>query len=138
MGWRLGVGIFSILVLEIILTAWDFVVEDKTRNLSPTERITHLVLSMVGGAYVALLIPVLLDWSLQPTQLNWVEYGIGSWLLTGFGFGVFAWGIRDLWSGLVLSMLQHKDNQYRFTAKNNLITTIVKPCLGGYNTDLIN
>jgi len=77
------------------------------------------MLSMVGGAYVALLIPVLFDWSLQPSQLSWIDYGLGSWVLTGFGIGVFAWGIRDLWSGLGLSMLQHKDNQCRFTASNN-------------------
>lgn len=95
-------GLFAIIVIEIILTAWDFVTEDKTRLLSPTERITHLVLSMTGGAYVALLIPVLIEWSHLPTALASIEYGIRSWVLTAFGVGVFGWGIRDLWSGLTL------------------------------------
>ena len=103
--------LFGILIIEIMLTAWDFVVEDKTRMLSPTERITHLMLSMTGGAFVALIIPVLLDWWLHPSQLIWVEYGFKAWILTGLGIGAFAWGIRDFWSGLTLSIPQHKNNQ---------------------------
>jgi hypothetical protein len=41
--------LFAIILIEIALTAWDFVVEDKTRTLSSAERITHLLLSMTGG-----------------------------------------------------------------------------------------
>lgn len=93
----------AVLVIEVALTAWDFVTEDKTRVLSAPERITHLVLSMTGGAYITLLIPVLLDWSQLPSELVSVSYGFCSWLLTLFGVGVFAWGIRDIWSGVVLS-----------------------------------
>lgn len=95
--------LFGVIVIEVVLTAWDFVTEDKTRILSPTERITHLVLSMTGGAYVALLIPVLIGWSRLPSALVGVEYGIGTWVLSILGVGVFVWGIRDLWSGLLLS-----------------------------------
>src|SRR5688572_18720939 len=51
-------GFLGVLASEILLTAWDFVVEDRTRRLGATERVTHLVLSMTGGAYVALLLPV--------------------------------------------------------------------------------
>lgn len=108
LAWREWNGIwawvlFGVIVIEVILTAWDFVVEDKTRVLSPTERIAHLVLSMTGGAYAALLIPVLLDWSNFPSELISIEYGLRSWVLTIFGIGVFTWGIRDIKSGLVLS-----------------------------------
>lgn len=95
--------LFGIIVVEIALTAWDFVTEDKTRTLSPTERVTHLVLSMTGGAYVALLIPVLIEWSRLPSELVMLDYGVRSWVLSVFGIGVFLWGVRDLWSGLVLS-----------------------------------
>lgn len=93
----------AVLIVEILLTAWDFVVEDQTRRLSPVERVTHLVLSMTGGAYVALLLPVLVAWSQQPSGLMGVDYGLSSWVLTLFGIGVLAWGLRDLRSGLVLS-----------------------------------
>jgi hypothetical protein len=95
--------LFIVIIIEVILTAWDFVTEDKTRTLSPTERVTHLVLSMTGGAYVALLIPVLIGWSRLMSELVMVEYGVRSWVLTVLGIGVFLWGIRDLWSGLSLS-----------------------------------
>lgn len=108
LSWWLWQGIwawlfFAILIIEVLLTAWDFVTEDKTRVLSPSERITHLILSMSGGAYIAFLIPMLLDWSHLPTEFVSIEYGWRSWLLTLFGIGVLVWGIRDIWSGLALS-----------------------------------
>lgn len=93
----------AVIAVEILLTAWDFVVEDQTRLLSATERVTHLVLSMTGGAYVALLIPVLGEWSQWPTALRGADYGLYSWILTALGIGVFAWGLRDLGSGVALS-----------------------------------
>jgi hypothetical protein len=95
--------LFGVIVVEVLLTAWDFVTEDKTRTLSPTERVTHFVLSMTGGAYVALLVPILVEWSHLPSQLVAVDYGLQSWVLTVLGFGVLFWGVRDLRSGLVLS-----------------------------------
>lgn len=108
LAWLAWHGIWAwilsgVMIIEVLLTAWDFVIEDKTRVLSATERVTHLVLSMTGGAYVALLIPVLLDWSYLPSCLAVVEYGFRSWILTILGIGVFIWGVRDFWSGLALS-----------------------------------
>ena len=108
LAWFLWQGIWawlllSILIIEFLLTAWDFVIEDRTRKLSATERITHLILSMNGGAYVGFLIPQLMDWSTLPTGLFSYNYGLSSWLLSIFGVGVFCWGIRDLCSGIVLN-----------------------------------
>jgi len=102
---------FGVLAIEVLLTAWDFVVEDKTRVLSPNERVLHLTLSMGGGAYVALLIPELLRWSQQATGLERADYGMLSWILTLLGTGVLIWGLRDYWSGMRLSRslpAQHK------------------------------
>jgi hypothetical protein len=95
--------LFGVIIIEVVLTAWDFITEDRTRKLSPTERVTHFVLSMTGGAYVAYLIPVLIKWSRLPSDLAAVDYGLCSWALTMLGIGVLAWGIRDLWSGVALS-----------------------------------
>jgi hypothetical protein len=103
--------LFAVLIIEVMLTAWDFVTEDKTRVLSPTERVTHLILSMGGGAYMALLIPVLIDWSHLPTTLVATEYDVFSWILTFFGVGVFVWGIRDTWAGVVLTRLNQHGQQ---------------------------
>lgn len=99
-------AIFVLLAVEIVLTAWDFIVEDKTRVLSPNERVLHLMLSMGGGAYVALLIPELLRWSQQPTSLAGTDYGILSWILTLLGIGVFIWGLRDCLSGMRLGQMR--------------------------------
>lgn len=96
--WVLAV----IILIEVLLTAWDFVVEDRTRVLSPSERITHLVLSMNGGAYVALLIPVLWQWSQLPTGLYTVDYATHSLFLSLLGIGVLLWGIRDMIAGYQL------------------------------------
>lgn len=90
--WAFGV----VLLVEIGLTGWDFVEEDRTRVLSPTERLMHLTLSMGGGAYCALLMPVLAGWSRMPAGLAPVRYGAVGWILTLMSAGVFAWGVRDL------------------------------------------
>lgn len=97
------VPLFLILIIELALTAWDFIVEDLTRRLSAVERTTHLLLSVNGGAYLALLIPVLWRWKDQPGQLLAIDYGILSPLLAGFGLAVLLWGFRDLIAGLRLS-----------------------------------
>jgi hypothetical protein len=103
-GWALVLA--GLLALEILLTAWDFIVEDKTRILGPNERVLHLLLSMGGGAYVALLIPELLRWWTLPAALEPAYYGMPSWILTLFGAGVFVWGMRDAWSGVQLARLR--------------------------------
>ncbi|KHD08072.1 hypothetical protein PN36_29625 [Candidatus Thiomargarita nelsonii] len=99
----------GILLIEIILTAWDFVTEDQTRQLSPTERITHLILSMTGGAYVALLIPILWQWSNEVSSLQSANYGFLSIVVSVFGIGVFGWAVRDLKSGFQLSQVHLGD-----------------------------
>ena len=86
----------GVLLAEVALTAWDFVEEDRTRRLSATERLMHLALSMGGGAYCALLVPVLWRWHGEATALHFVNYGAVSWLLSIMAAGVLAWGVRDV------------------------------------------
>jgi hypothetical protein len=90
--WVLG----AVLLIEIGLTGWDFVEEDRTRVLSSTERLMHLVLSMGGGAYCAMLAPILAGWARLPSGLALVDHGIVGWLLTLMSGGVLIWGVRDL------------------------------------------
>ncbi|WP_443115261.1 hypothetical protein [Herbaspirillum seropedicae] len=85
----------GLLIIEVLLTAWDFVEEDRTRRLSAMERVMHLALSMGGGAYCALLAPVLLRWQQQVTSLHFIDYGPVSWLLSVMAVGVLVWGVRD-------------------------------------------
>ncbi|WP_051906420.1 hypothetical protein [Methylomarinum vadi] len=90
------------LAIELLLTAWDFIVEDRTRKLSAVERTTHLLLSVNGGAYLALLVPQFVHWGSQPTRVLAADYGLLSLALLGFGLAVLGWGIRDLIAGIRL------------------------------------
>ncbi len=47
-----AVALLGIFTVEIVLTLWDFVVEDRTRLLPATERVTHTVLAINGGAFI--------------------------------------------------------------------------------------
>jgi uncharacterized protein (TIGR01777 family) len=85
-------GVFGI---EIILTLWDFVVEDQTRLLPATERVTHTVLAINGGAFIMLLALNTSGWLSQPTELAWAPHGGLSVFLALCGFGVGLSGVRD-------------------------------------------
>ena len=115
----------AILVIEILLTAWDFVVEDQTRVLSASERITHLILSMSGGAYVAMLVPVLWHWGTEYTSISPVDYGLLSDLLTGFGISVLIWGIRDGMAAVNLARVSHKPTITSSLRRNNVRQSVI-------------
>jgi uncharacterized protein len=86
------IGIF---LIEIILTLWDFVVEDRTRLLPATERVTHTVLAINGGAFIVLLMINFPVWLAEPTALAWQPMGPLSVFLALCGVGVAISGIRD-------------------------------------------
>lgn len=93
-----GVWIVSIAVLVLIevgLTLWDFVVEDNSRKLPATERILHTILAINGGAVFGLYAWQLMQWSALPAALVSVDYGWCSDLLTLFAAGVAVSGVRD-------------------------------------------
>jgi uncharacterized protein (TIGR01777 family) len=85
----------AILVIEIVVTLADFVIEDKTRKLPPLERITHAVLALNYGAIIALWMPQIGLWLEQETALVPVSYGVFSWILTAYGIGVLLWSLRN-------------------------------------------
>jgi uncharacterized protein (TIGR01777 family) len=85
-------GVFAV---EIVLTLWDFVVEDRTRLLPATERVTHTVLAINGGAFIALLVLNFPDWYARPTAMQWLPHGWLSVFLAVCGIGVGVSGVRD-------------------------------------------
>ncbi len=85
----------AIFMVEIVITLWDFVVEDQSRKLPRFERILHTVLAMNFGAIVILFLPVLADWAATPTAFAPRDYGWWSWLFTAYGLGVAAWAVYD-------------------------------------------
>lgn len=96
----------ALLVIETIITGWDFVVEDRTRVLSPVERLTHGVMTLGYGAFLAWFTPYLWEWSQSPTGFIFHHYGVISWILTAFSIGVFLLGLRNLISTFYLAKLR--------------------------------
>lgn len=66
-----------VIVIEIVLTLWDFVVEVVVRrplgDVYAGERVMHAVMGIVYGAMVAWLIPALSAWWESPTALVWQQ-----------------------------------------------------------------
>ncbi len=90
--WALG----ALLLGELGITLWDFVEEDRTRLLPASERITHTLLTLNYGAFLALFIPVLAGWALLPTALVASDQGVLKWLCLLAAIGVIVSGMRDL------------------------------------------
>jgi uncharacterized protein (TIGR01777 family) len=112
-GWAFH-GIWALVLLlvfvvEIVLTLWDFVVEDRTRLLPATERVTHTVLAMNGGAFVALLALNTPQWLAMPTALVWQPHGALSVFLAVCGVGVGLSGLRDAWAARTIGRLAARD-----------------------------
>ena len=101
--WATAIAL--LFLLEICLTLWDFVVEDRSRKLPAIERIMHTVLAINAGAFFAFYGAQLAQWHASPTALTAASYGWRGWLLTLFAIGVTASGIRD---GIAAFRLQRK------------------------------
>jgi hypothetical protein len=107
-GWIAWQGIFAwmffaILMIEIVITLMDFVEEDKSRKLPASERITHTILALNYGIILALLLPILWQWSQAPSGFSPMNFGVLSWIMTAYAAGVFVWACRDLSRGLAFS-----------------------------------
>lgn len=116
--WRRWEGawtyvLVAVLAAELVITIWDFLVEDRTRRLPPLERVLHTLLALNYGALLALWAPQLQRWAAAPTGFAAVDYGVWSWLLTAFGVGVFAWGLRDLYAVARLGVPQWQRHPMR-------------------------
>ncbi|WP_282605028.1 TIGR01777 family oxidoreductase [Pelagibius sp. Alg239-R121] len=108
--WQ-GAWAFVLLVLlaiEVLVTLWDFVIEDQTRKLPKFERIIHTVLAVNFGAILAFFLPVVWQWSGAESGFTAVNYGALSWIMTAYGLGVFAWALYDLWVVVRLSLPEWK------------------------------
>ena len=91
-----AMGLIALMTGELGLTLWDFVEEDLTRKLPPSERVTHTLLTLNYGIILAMLVPVLGSWARLPSALPVVTYGIMSWLCALAALGVALFGLRDL------------------------------------------
>ena len=88
--------LLGLLLAEIGITLWDFIEEDKIRRLPAGERAMHAIMGIVYGAFLAFLIPQMLEWSTLPAGFGPSYHGFPAWLLLGLATGVFVSGVRDL------------------------------------------
>ena len=98
-----------VIVAEIVLTLWDFIVEIAVRrelgDVYAGERVTHAIMGILYGAMLACLIPTLLAWEKLPTA--WVVAPAPvmpgfRWVLVAMAAGVLLSGLRDLYAALEL------------------------------------
>src|SRR5687767_6636945 len=107
-GWWVAV-LGGVIVAEIILTLWDFIVEIAVRkslgDVYAGERVTHAVMGILYGAMLANLLPTLAYWRSLPTGLAVTLPPVPE-LLRGalliMAAGVFLSGVRDLYAALGL------------------------------------
>jgi len=94
-GWTVAI-LAVLLAVEVVITVADWLVEDGSRRLPATERVLHGLLAINFGVLLALLVPVMWDWSGQPAAIAVTDRGVWSWLASVAAVGVVAMGIRDL------------------------------------------
>lgn len=100
LGWVAWRGAWALLLallmaVEVVITLTDFLEEDRTRRLAPSERVLHALMAIGFGALLAALAPVLVGWERSPTALVFNGHGALSWAMTLVGLGVLAWAVRD-------------------------------------------
>ncbi|HUR19439.1 MAG TPA: hypothetical protein VMZ90_01440 [Vicinamibacterales bacterium] len=88
--------LLGLLMAEICITIWDFIEEDKIRKLPAGERAMHAIMGIVYGAFLAFLIPQMIEWSSLSTSFGPSYHGFPAWILLVLSLGVAVSGIRDL------------------------------------------
>jgi len=128
-GWAFNgawaLALLAVFVVEVVLTLWDFVIEDRTRLLPATERVTHTVLAMNGGAFIALLALDTPEALSLPTALVWQPHGALSVFLALCGVGVGLSGLRDAFAARALGKPAVRDApspSFGTTPRNFLVT----------------
>lgn len=95
--WRgaFAVGFALLMATEIVITLVDFVVEDRSRDLPPSERVTHTLLAVNFGVLLAVLLPELLAWMALPTGVLPANHGLWSWIASALGAGSLLAAARE-------------------------------------------
>ena len=133
-------AVWVLVLVEVGITLWDFVVEDATRLLPGTERVLHTLLAVNGGAMFAVYaLATRADWSL-PSALVPVAPGWMTWTLTAAAVGIGAAAIRDGLAALANAaepaprplLPQHPHQRFLVTGGTGFIgTALVEGLLAG-------
>src|SRR5256885_10170609 len=116
--------LFGIIVVEVVLTLWDFLVEDRSRLLPQSERVLHTILAINGGAIVGLLALHAPTWWQLPHGLHPVSYGWRSIALGVCALGVVGSGLRDGYAARALLRRAHRVPKFHFgNASQRMLVT---------------
>lgn len=113
----------GVVLVEVALTLWDFVVEDQSRKLPATERVLHTVLAINGGALFGLYGAQLVQCSAMPSALVPLDFGWRGWVLTLFAAGVAASGVRDGLAALGMARLPAAQNPFKHLPHQRVLVT---------------
>jgi hypothetical protein len=98
----------AVLAAEVVITACDEFVENRSRVLPQNERVVHVFLTLNLGVIIALLVPVLFGWASRPSAVVAQHYGAASWLVTPFALAAAAWAVRDFFAWRRLGYAQEE------------------------------
>lgn len=87
--------VIAVLLVEVVVTLMDFVEEDLSRKLPPSERINHTLLAINYGAILVLLLPLLGEWAARPAGIASAYAGWLSVVATLCAVGAALCGVRD-------------------------------------------
>ena len=87
--------IAALLAAEVVVTACDEWVENRSRVLPQNERILHVFLTLNLGAIITVLYPLLREWGSHPTALAAAGHGVLSWIISLFALSALGWAVRD-------------------------------------------
>ena len=91
-----ALAIAALLAAEVLVTAADEFIENRTRVLPQNERVLHVLLTLNLGLIIAVAIPVLYEWASSRSGLVRIDYGLASWVLSALAAAAAAWSLRDL------------------------------------------
>jgi uncharacterized protein (TIGR01777 family) len=100
-GWCRPLGaaalaLIGLMACELVITLWDFVEEDRSRRLPPSERVTHALMALNYGALLLILVPMYARQAVAPTAIEPAYHGLASWACAVAALGVILFGLRDL------------------------------------------
>ena len=90
--------IAALLGAEVLITAVDEWIENRTRVLPQNERVLHVLLTLNLGLLIAALAPTLWRWSAEPPAIVSATHGPFTGVLTVLGCAALIWAVRDTWA----------------------------------------
>jgi uncharacterized protein (TIGR01777 family) len=88
-------ALLAVLAVELFITLADFVEEDRSRRLSPQERVLHGLLTLNYGAFLAFALPAVAAQAAMPSAVVAANHGWMAWLLTLYAAGSAGFAVRE-------------------------------------------